>query len=235
MKKCLIFVRQLPVYLFTFGACILIAAFFSTTATVMAENEPADGRLCIIIDAGHGGEDGGAVSCSGVFESRINLQIALKLNDLMRLLGYKTKMIRTEDISVYTEGETIAARKMSDLKNRTQIINSTPNACLVSIHQNSFLQARYSGAQIFYSKSQSSKELAEKVQQTMIAALNPGSNRKVKNADGIYLMEHIACPGILVECGFLSNPEEEAKLRTDQYQLKTCCAIASPLAMFLES
>lgn len=235
MKKHLFFLYQLPLYLFVFGGCILIAVFSSRTATVMAEHAPVEDRICIVIDAGHGGEDGGAVSCSGVYESSINLQIALRLDDLLHFLGYETKMIRTDDVSVYTDGNTIAARKISDLKNRTEIINNTAKAYLVSIHQNSFPQSQYTGAQVFYNSSPSARELAGKIQETMVTALNPGSNRKVKKATGIYLMEHIHCPGILIECGFISNPVEEAKLKTEHYQRKICCAIASPLTSFLES
>ena len=190
-------------------------------------------RYCIVLDAGHGGEDGGATSCTGVLESGINLEITLRLKDLFRLLGRETKMIRTSDVSVYTKGGTIAQKKMSDLKERARIVNSTPRAMLISIHQNNFSDNRYSGAQVFYADTQGSEFLAKQLQSTLIASLNKDSKRACKRCDGVYLMEHITCPGILVECGFLSNPAEEAKLRSMEYQRKLCCVIAATASSFL--
>lgn len=190
-------------------------------------------RYCIVLDAGHGGEDGGATSCTGVLESGINLEITLRLRDLFHLLGRETKMIRTSDVSVYTKGGTIAQKKMSDLKERARIVNTTPRAMLISIHQNNFSDNRYSGAQVFYADTQGSEFLAKQLQSTLIASLNKDSKRACKRCDGVYLMEHITCPGILVECGFLSNPAEEAKLRSMEYQRKLCCVIAATASSFL--
>lgn len=195
--------------------------------TVVAESLPVERAHCFIIDAGHGGVDGGATSCTGKLESAFNLEIAIRLNDLMHFLGYNTKMIRTEDISIYTKGETIAQKKASDLKERVRICNETEGAVLLSIHQNNFSDSRYSGAQVFYPATQGSEALAKKLQSELIRTLNPGSKRNVKKADGIYLMEYIDCPGVLIECGFLSNPEEEAKLRSPEYQKQLCCVIAA--------
>jgi len=189
--------------------------------------------VCIVIDAGHGGVDGGAVSCTGVYESQINLDIALRLNDLLQLMGYQTSMIRTEDISVYTEGSSIAEKKISDLKQRVRIIKSTSNPIVVSIHQNYYTDDRYSGAQVFYAKN--GKELAKLTQSLFVSTLNPGSKRKSKQAKGIYLMERIECSGILVECGFLSNRAEEYNLRSDAYQKKICCVIASALDQYINN
>lgn len=181
----------------------------------------------IVIDAGHGGVDGGATSCTGKLESAYNLEIALRLRDLFHLLGYPTRMIRTTDTSVYIKGQTIAAQKMSDLKERVRIVNESEQNILISIHQNLFSDSRYSGAQVFYSNTPGSREFAETMQSALVHTLNPGSNRKAKQAKGIYLMEHIQNTGILVECGFLSNPEEEHKLNNPEYQKKLCCVVAS--------
>lgn len=217
---------------------LLSALFLAATVlgshivTALAEDAPILRQRVIVIDAGHGGEDGGAVSCSGVAESHINLEIALRLDDLMHLLGFETKMIRTTDISVYTEGTSIAAKKVSDLKNRVRIVNETPNALLISIHQNLFADCRYSGAQVFYNAAGEAKSLAEALQSAFVASVNTGSNRKCKRAENIYLMEHAICPAVLVECGFLSNPEEEARLRTAQYQKKLCCVLAATTASY---
>lgn len=187
-------------------------------------------RTCIIIDPGHGGVDGGAVSCTGVYESHINLEIALKVNDLMHLLGLKTKMIRSEDNSVYTSGNTIAAKKISDLKQRVKIINETENAILVSIHQNYFSDERYSGPQVFY---RNTPQFARVLQTAMIHMLNPSKKRQVKKAEGVYLLQHTTCPAALVECGFLSNREEEAKLRDSNYQKKLAAIISATISSYI--
>lgn len=213
---------------------LVIAAFLGSQAvTVFTENAPVQGRRCVIIDAGHGSPDGGASSCSGVLESDLNLQIAQRLNDLMHLLGINTVMIRTDDTSVYTEGDSIAAKKVSDLKQRVKVVNEIDNALLISIHQNYFSDPRYSGAQVFYAKTDDSDTLASKLQLAFVNTLNPGSKRRAKPSDGIYLMNHINCTGILVECGFLSNPQEEAKLCSKQYQLDLCCVIACVTSSYI--
>lgn len=223
-----------PVYLIA-ASLIAVASFAGSHAvTTITEALPIERSHVFVIDAGHGGLDGGATSCTGVLESKINLDIALRLNDLMHLLGMETLMIRTTDISVYTQGETIAAKKVSDLKERVRIVNETENAVLISIHQNTFSDSRYYGAQVFYAGDPKSAALAEKMQVQLITAVNPESHRKPKKADGIYLMEHVDCTALLVECGFLSNAEEEAKLRSDAYQKKLSCVIAATLSHYIQ-
>ena len=211
---------------------LMTAQWGSKAVTVLAENRPIRRSRTIIIDAGHGGVDGGATSCTGVLESRFNLEISLRLNDLLQFLGYRTEMIRTEDISVYTAGHTIAQKKISDLKERVRRINETENALLLSIHQNHFPDSRYAGAQVFYADTEGSEALARQLQEAFRRSLNPDSNRQEKKCSGIYLMEHIRCPGILIECGFLSNPEEESKLRSPEYQQKLCAVIATVAGTF---
>lgn len=225
--------QHFPVYALVISLFICFAAFTSKTVTAMAEAAPVPRTVTLVIDPGHGGEDGGATSCSGALESQINLEISLRLKDLLHLMGYQTKMIRTTDTSVYTQGTTISEKKISDLKHRVTLVNETENPVLISIHQNQFSDSRYSGAQVFYAPSSGSKELAQSVQAQLIADLNPGSKRAIKPADSVYLMQHITCPGVLIECGFLSNHEEEAKLRTDTYQLRLCCVIASSVSNFI--
>jgi len=228
-------VGLLPFYLLVVVLLLGAAHFGSDAVTTIAQSLPVEREHTIIIDAGHGGVDGGATSCTGVLESNINLQIALRLEDLMHLLGYQTKMIRREDISVYTEGETIAQKKISDLKERVRIVNETENALLISIHQNTFSDNRYGGAQVFYANTDHSKELANLLQNTLISTLNNGSNRQSKKADGVYLMKQIEKTGILIECGFLSNPAEEALLRSDTYQKKLCCVMAASVSVFVNN
>lgn len=181
----------------------------------------------IIIDAGHGGEDGGATSCTGRLESGYNLEIALRLDDMLHFLGLRTEMIRRTDTSVYRKGETIAQKKVDDLKNRVRMVNETSGGILVSIHQNYFSQSQYSGAQVFYGAADGSKDLADSVQAALISTLNPDSRRRTKAAKGIYLMEKSQRCAILVECGFLSNPEEEAKLASQDYQKALAAVIGA--------
>lgn len=229
--------RKIAVQIITYGLVIGLfaaAAYWGSEAvSALAQKIPLERHHTIVIDAGHGGIDGGATSCTGKLESMFNLEIALKLNDLLHLLGYDTVMIRTTDRSVYTQGETIAAQKASDLKERVRIVKETENAVLVSIHQNTFSDSRYSGAQVFYGPEGESQALAGALQTAFCGSINSGSNRKCKKADGVYLMQHIDCTGVLVECGFLSNSEEEAKLRDVDYQRNICCVIASTLSQFL--
>lgn len=223
------------VYAVVLGGFWCICHFGSKAVTAMKQEDLVVGRKCIVIDAGHGGVDGGTTSCTGVTESNLNLETAMRLNDFLHLIGIDTKMIRTTDCSVYTSGETIAAKKVSDLKERVRIVETTPNGILVSIHQNFFAQSIYSGAQVFYGSNKDSLSLAKTLQTNLISTVNPGSKRSAKKATGIYLMEHVSCPAILIECGFLSNPQEEALLRSSDYQKKLCCVIGNTLSEFINS
>ena len=185
--------------------------------------------VTVVIDPGHGGEDGGASSAAGVTEAGINLEIALRLRDLLTFAGIRTSLLRETDCSLTTDGETVAQRKVSDLKNRVQAVNGTPNALLVSIHQNFFEQSRYFGAQVFYSDSAESHALAEKTQTLLRETLDAANRRECKPSKGVYLMQHVTCPAILVECGFLSNPAEAEKLQNKLYQQKIAAAVSAAL------
>ena len=231
MKKRVM--QWIPIYCLVFLGIVMLTLLTDRSVTVLAGLAEKRQRHTVIIDAGHGGIDGGATSCTGQLESALNLQIAMKLNDLLQFLGYDTVMVRTEDISIYTQGNTIAAKKVSDLKARVKLANETPNGILVSIHQNYFSQSQYHGAQIFYAQDQDSRKLAEKLQTTFRTTVNPGSKRQPKVAKGVYLMEHIQCTGVLIECGFISNPEEAARISSDIYQKNISCVIASSISSFL--
>ena len=232
MKK-----RNQWLFMYTMIIFVFFAVLYggNRAVTVISENIPPKRDLCIIIDAGHGGIDGGATSCTGKLESGFNLEISVRLNDLFHLLGYKTRMIRTADTSVYTKGTTIAQQKVSDLKERVRIVRETEHALLISIHQNNFSKEKYSGAQVFYGAGEGSEALAKSLQTAFVSSVNPGSKRQCKPATGIYLMEHIQCPGVLIECGFLSNPAEEAKLSTPDYQKRLCCVIAATVGSYLSN
>lgn len=214
---------------------LLAVQWISRTVTVISEYKPIPREHTIILDAGHGGEDGGACDGAGRKESSYNLEITLCLNDLITFLGYNTSLIRSTDVSVYTKGETITQKKISDLKERVRIVNEMDNGILISIHQNHFSDSRYHGAQVFYSKSGDSENLAKLLQTGFISTINPGSRRNAKKSEGIYLMDHISRTGVLIECGFLSNPQEAHRLSSKSYQQQICSVIAATLSQYLSN
>lgn len=214
-------------YVLIFSFFLLGTILGNRTVTVIAQNSPEERTHTIVIDPGHGGEDGGSTSCTGKLESGFNLEIALRLDDMLHLLGHDTVILRKTDISIYTKGDTIAQKKISDLKERVRIANSTSNAILISIHQNFFTESQYSGPQVFFGNSEGSEALAKEMQTKLSEVLSPGSRRQSKKGSGIYLLDKITCPGILIECGFISNPQEEELLRSEEYQKKLVSVIAS--------
>lgn len=186
-------------------------------------------QATLILDAGHGGEDGGAVSCTGEKESTFNLMITLRMDQILGLLGEAPALLRAEDISLHDpQSDTLREKKVSDLKNRAAAVNANPNATLVSIHQNSYPDARYSGTQVFYASTDGSKELAGKIQTAVHRQLQPNNSRQEKEIpETVYLMKHIRNRAVLVECGFLTNQEEESLLRQPSYQCKLALVLAN--------
>ena len=177
----------------------------------------------LILDAGHGGEDGGAVSITGVPESQINLAIVLKLRDVLGLYGVDPVVLREEDISLHdSEAGTLREKKRSDLKNRVALVEEVEGGTLLSIHQNTYPGSRYHGTHVFYAPTEGSQKLAEHFQNSIKIALQPDNERAVKQIpDTVYIMNHVTCPAILIECGFLTNPGEE------DYQRKLSAVIAA--------
>lgn len=184
-----------------------------------------------ILDAGHGGEDGGAVSVTGVSESEINLEIVLRMDVLMGFLGEPARLVRVKDISLHNEeAQTLREKKVSDLKNRVAIAHQMQKATLVSIHQNTYPDGKYHGTHVFYAPTEGSQELAEIIQEAVVKTLQPENNRQAKQIpDTVYLMNRISNRAVLVECGFLTNPKEEAQLRSEGYQKKLAAVITSAL------
>ncbi len=190
----------------------------------------------IIIDAGHGGIDGGTSASDGTVEKDLNLQISLKINEILKSMGIKTVMTRTDDASLNDQNaSTIRQKKVSDIKNRLAIINETDDAVFVSIHQNHFSQEKYSGAQVFYSKNNpQSQVLAEKIRFQLISVLQPENTREIKpSGSEIYLLHHAKVPAVMVECGFLSNYNETQLLKDEEYQRKLAFTVAMGIIDFL--
>lgn len=175
----------------------------------------------LIIDAGHGGTDGGAVSDNGTKESEINLSIAQKMEALAHLIGIETMMTRDkEELDYPPEADTIRKKKIYDQKLRVTKINEVSNAVLISVHQNMFPSSQPRGPQVLYAPTETSDRLAETAQQNLLLVLPGNSRTAAQISDSIYLMNNIHCPAILVECGFLSNSEDEYLLKNEDYQRK---------------
>ena len=186
--------------------------------------------LIVVIDPGHGGEDGGAVSPGGVSESAINLAVSLRVSDLLRFAGQRTALIREEDISVGDgDLDTMRQRKTSDLKNRVAMVNAVENSLLLSIYQNSLPSSPVThGAQVFWNQGEGAQALAAVMQDALNMGINAGNTKNPRQIpDSIYLMKHVTGPGILVECGFLSNAAETEWLQSPVYQTRLAAAIAA--------
>lgn len=213
------------------GAAAVLALVLYLAAPKAAEvfSPAGDMPLTVIVDAGHGGEDGGAVSADGTKESDINLDLAVKTEALLVFLGYDAKMTRERDVSIHDDtAETLRQKKVSDLKNRVALVNSTAGALLLSIHQNSLPQDdSVRGAQAFYNET--GKETAEEIQTALNATVNEKGKEAKPSPKGVYLMEKAAAPAVLVECGFLSNAEETVLLQEETHQKTLACAIAAGL------
>lgn len=195
-------------------------------------------ELTVILDAGHGGEDGGAIGKSGSFEKDINLQFTLKVNDYLSLLGISTYMVRTEDRSVGDNSlPTIRERKVSDIRARAALMELFDNSIYLSIHQNEFSQSYVHGTQMFYApNSEESKTLANIIQKTVCSLTQP-ENTKVPKESGtnIYVLYNATKPACLCECGFVSNPEEEKLLLSEDYQRKFSLALSYGVLNYLIS
>ncbi len=190
----------------------------------------------IVLDAGHGGIDGGCSSVNGVPEKGINLNILLTLRDMLEATGYEVDVTRDTDRSIHDDGiEGIANQKSSDMDNRLAIFNKYPNAICISIHQNQFTDEKYSGAQMFYSPSDSrSGGIAQIMQNKFVEFIQPDNKREIKKCGKeLFLCHFSKNPTVMIECGFLSNREEAAKLETPEYQKEVAFTIYSGLMEYL--
>lgn len=206
-----------------FFALILALAFMSYSLFTSSLSAPAPvAPNTIVIDAGHGGLDGGAVGGSGTLEKDINLKVAMFLKEIAESDGKTVIMTRSDDTSLHTtDSKKIRNQKRSDLENRKKTLNESGAVAFLSIHMNKFEQAKYKGAQVFYANNDKSKSLGEKVQAKLISGLNDGNTRVAKPVPNeVYMLKGTTAPAIVVECGFLSNAEEEALLRQTEYQKK---------------
>ena len=223
------------IFKFVWVLALLTSISFISKSTTAAFSIPIR-SVVVVIDAGHGGRDPGASGTSGVTEEEINLKIALKLRRLIEQGGGTAIMIREDDSGLYTDGGNgRETRKSEDLKNRHALINSCGADILISIHLNSFPQSQYYGAQTFYLQNDDkSRKLAEQIQDEVIKVLDRGNDRKVKSTDSVYILKNNSMPGALIECGFLSNHEEEHLLDDEHYQEKVAWSIFVGIVKFME-
>ena len=192
--------------------------------------------LTVIIDAGHGGFDGGAVAHDGTVEKDINLPIALKLQATLNLLGYNTVMVRTEDVAVNDANDKGVSAKVSDIKNRVEMMKQYPNAIFVSIHMNKYQTTQPHGAQVFYSKIGDSEILAKSIQNSIATRIQTDNKRVVKQTTkDIYLLYHATVPSVIVECGFLSNLDDLSNFKSSEYQSKIAFSIADGIIKYYKS
>ena len=220
-------------YLLVFG--------FIKTSSLPEKAVPVDAEAdsilpVIVLDAGHGGIDSGCVSVNGAEEKDINLNILLKLREMLRITGFKVEVTRDTDRSIHDTGITgLGNQKKSDMSNRLNIINSFDNAVFVSIHQNQFTDPKYSGAQMFYpEQSSESERLASIMQGNFVSLLQPDNTREIKPVGtDIYLLHNAECPAVMAECGFLSNPDEAAKLESDGYQTQVAFTLYKSLCDYI--
>lgn len=203
--------------------------------SVSAQITEAPIRPTVIIDAGHGGADGGCVSINGRCEKDINLSISLSLRDMLTIMGYDPHCTRETDISIHSDGvEGLAKQKKSDMDNRLALINKYDDAIAVSIHQNQFTDSKYSGAQMFYSpKISGSEKLADIMQKQFVSKLQPENQREIKQVGNeLFLLNNAKCPSVMIECGFLSNQQEADKLESEEYQKQVAFTIFGGIAQY---
>ncbi len=214
---------------------IVLSVFVSVFAFIFAtENKdtvptvslPISGKT-IIIDAGHGKPDEGAQSSSGTTEAETNLKIALKLQNLLEQSGTTVILTRSDENAIYDiEAKTLKQKKISDIHNRVKIGNESSADLFISIHLNKIPQQQYDGWQTFYKAgSEKGKKIAESIQKNLNDAIQKENNRIAKTINNIYIIKHVEIPTTIVECGFLSNPEEEKQLLNDEYQNKLAWGI----------
>lgn len=224
------------VFVFTVCVCSGIHSIKNEIEAVYVTLTEKTDEPVIVLDAGHGGEDGGAVAYDGTEEKALNLEMTEKIAFFFDLFGISYSAVRTEDISVGdTSLDTIRARKASDIYKREEIINSFSNPIFLSVHMNKFDIEKYSGTQVFYgSLNDNSKVLADYIQTAVRTSIQPDNSRKIKAAgEDIYLLDKSPCVAVMVECGFLSNFNELERLKDNYYQLQLSYFIVNGLLNYL--
>ena len=216
---------------------VLLIGFSRYTGNNIYVGNSADSRQTIVLDAGHGGMDSGAVGITGVHEKDINLSIVLKLQAILEFSGYNVVLTRNDDRSIHDSHiSRVGEQKKSDMRNRLAIINNYPNAIFFSVHQNKFTQSQYSGAQMFYTEKNPDNMNLARIMQQRFKIIQPQNEREIKlSGDELFLFNNTQIPALLIECGFLSNADEEKLLSSDEYQQKIAFTIYCGIADFMSA
>ena len=235
-KVVKIIVAMLLAVTIVLSATIGIATKIYGRSLLTAQADALPYEKIVILDAGHGGEDPGAVSTDGRYEKNLNLEITLEIGKALEEKGYIVVYTRTDDRLLYNEEENIKGiRKISDLKNRCKIAERYPESIFVSIHMNSFGSSKYSGLQVYYSKlNEESQLLADAIQNRVVVDIQKENNRTTKPGKDMYLLENIKNTAVLIECGFMTNPEELKKLSEKEYQKQLSFSIVCGIIEYID-
>ena len=234
IKRSIFFVSCFLVISVLLAAVATVSArIFISEAESAAAGEGEKPLPVIIIDAGHGGRDGGAAADDGTLEKDLNLAVAKELCDLFEGAGYDTVMTRTEDVALGDENS--SHKKLGDLKARVELAKQYKNAIFISVHMNKFPVPKYSGLCVYFAKkTEGSAALAEDVRMVVATYLQKENSRQIKGAGSeIYVLDNAPCTAILVECGFLSNPSELALLKTEEYRKKVAACVFTATANYM--
>lgn len=219
------------------GCFIVLAICARITEHALPTAAAASTKPVIVLDAGHGGLDSGAVGATGVLEKDVNLSIVLALRDMFEMSGFEVVLTRDEDISIYDPGvEGIRNQKLNDMDNRLAIIQKYPDSIFLCIHQNNFTDPKYFGGQMFYNNNNPQNRTLAQIMQNKFAQLQPGNGREIKlTGEELFLLKSNKNPSLMIECGFLSNPEEEQKLSTWEYQQEVAFTIYGGVMEFIDA
>lgn len=219
-------------------ACfVTLAVCARITERALPTSGEASGKPVIVLDAGHGGLDSGAVGKAGTLEKDVNLSVVLTLREMFRMSGFEVVLTRDKDISIYDDGVVgIRNQKLNDMDNRLKIIQSYPDSIFLCVHQNNYTDPQYFGGQMFYNTNHPDNRTLAQIMQNRFAQLQPGNDREIKlSGEELFLLKTNKNPSLMIECGFLSNPEEEQKLATWEYQQKVAFTIYSGVMEYLDT
>ncbi len=229
--------KSLKLTLSMIGCFVLLAVCARITERALPTAAEAVERPIIVLDPGHGGLDSGAVGGNGTLEKDVNLSIVRILRDMLELSGFDVVLTRSEDISIYDAGvEGIRNQKLSDMDNRLEIVQSYPDSIFLCIHQNNYTDPKYFGGQMFYNNNNPNNRTLAQIMQNKFAELQPGNDREIKlSGDELFLLKSNPNPSLMIECGFLSNPDEEARLSTWEYQQQVAFSIYGGLMEYIDA
>lgn len=217
-----------------YSAGLVLVCILTGTVISKAVQKQSPNNILVIIDAGHGEPDGGCVGALGTIEQEINLSVAKKTAEILEAKGINTLLTRNNSLGLWTEkSTTIRQKKLEDMKNRLSVMSKAHGDLFISIHMNSYPDHSAQGHRIFYDRKHSEiKTLAESIQLRICDVTSAKSHPVTAAGQNLFLLKDSPLPAILIECGFLSNPSEEQKLQTSEYQAKLAWAISDAIEKY---